>query len=149
MAIVGHSYCRGTVSTRVVLAVAYASALAAAWLEPLHGGTLVLYRNDTAAGATPEDPVPDGAVEWARLPIPETGHSIADGVAHVAPLAGVVLADGMVGWARVVDAAGDGLLLPNVGMVDEALVVTRLEGVAGDPVAVLDWSFTIPTFTEY
>lgn len=136
-------------TTRVLIAVTYASALAAAWLEPLHNGTLVLYRDDTAAGPSPEAAVPDGAVEMARLAIPEIGHSINAGVAHVAPLAGALLADGRIGWARVEDVDGQGLMLPNVGVTDEALVLTRLEGVTGDPIAVLDWSFTIPIFTEY
>lgn len=135
---------------RVALALTIATDMAQAFADPLDGGALVLYMDGTAAPATPEDPVPDDAVECVRFDLPGVGAAVVVyGVATVAALPPEAAQfTGRIGWARVERADGSGIMLPNVGAGDEALVLTSLEVVEGEPVTVAAWSFVVPTLME-
>jgi hypothetical protein len=135
---------------RAALSMIVASLMAQAYATALDGGALVLYDDTTAAPATPEDAVPVDAVELARFPLPSVNAAtVVDGVATVAPLGPIPwAASGRVGWARVETWGGAGLVLLNVGTVDEALVVTTLDAVQGEDVTVVAWAFQVPALVD-
>jgi hypothetical protein len=132
---------------RVVLALTIANTMAQVFATGLNGATLVLYEDTTAAPATPEQPVPVNAVELVRFALPNSGAATAtDGVVTVAALDPVAwYTSGRVGWARVEYNDATGLMIPNVGTDDEALVLTSLDAVEGAPVSVVAWQFVVPT----
>lgn len=131
----------------VVLAIDVANDMALAFAAALPNAAIVLYADTTAAPATAEDDVPAGALELLRVVLPP-----ADAATVVAGLVTVNalppspwLATARVGWARVARADGTGILVPNVGTVDEALVVSSMDAVAGVMASVVDWRFHVPT----
>lgn len=136
---------------RLAVAETITAAMAAVAAGALNAGALVFYADTTAAPVHATDPVPLEALELARFPLPAANAAAVatdvDGstvtLAPLAPIAG--LASGRIGWARAEDGAGAGLVLPNVGTIDEALIVSSLDVVAGDPVTVVLWAFVIPT----
>lgn len=137
-------------SARIALALSLADAMAQAFADALDGGALVLYSDTTAAPATPEDAVPGGAVELARFALPGTAAgTVLDGVVTVAALGPIPwLATARVGWARVERTGGAGLLVPNVGIEDEALTLTSMEAVEGQDVTVVEWAFAVPVLVD-
>jgi hypothetical protein len=130
----------------VVLALIVADDMANAFAAHLDNGALVLYADTTAAPATPELAVPAGALEIARFVLPAVAAVVVDGIVTVGPSGPVpALITGRIGWARVEHAGGSGVMIPNVGTDDEALVVNTLDVVAGQPVTVVDWRFQVDT----
>jgi hypothetical protein len=134
---------------RVVLSWTVVDEMAAAFALALDGGRLTLYADSSAAPGTPQDDVlPDVVILAAfDLPLSDAG-VVLNGVVTVAPLAPVAAAiSGRIGWARVERDTGAGLMLPNVGVDDEALVVSSLDVVEGEPVSVASWQFVVPTIS--
>lgn len=130
------------------LALFVATAMAGAFAAPLDGGAVVLYQDNTAAPAVPEAGIPVGAVELHRFALPAVGAAAIDGDAAIVAAVGPVpaLATGRVGWACVFAGNGDAMLTPNVGTVDETLILSTLDLVAGTPYTLAEWRFVVARF---